>query len=157
MVNPKGRLYIASSLLNRDRVQALRDHLARECGVELTYDWSVHGYVEGEAARSEIAGLEAEGVCRAECVLLVMPGRNGSHFEVGMAFALQIPIVVLAEDESLLQTSFHWRPELLKCHSERDAISAVLEILRDGPSCGRRAGQPVHLMQELSRNASNHR
>ena len=139
-------LYIASSLYNAPRVRSLRDRFLGE-GVGLTFDWTTFLSADGpsdilspsdELAR--VAGLEAEGVARASCILMVFPGRNGTHFEAGIAFGRQIPIVVLNDLDLPFNVSFHYRPELLKFNSEDRAVHAVLEILRKTRSTG------VHLM-----------
>jgi hypothetical protein len=135
-------LYIASSLYNTPRIRSLRDRFLGE-GVALTFDWTT--LVSGDAPTNlldsgrpllapeemaRVAGLEAQGVARAKCVLMVFPGRQGTHFEMGMAYGLGIPIVVLNDQGLPFNTSFHYLPGLLKFNSEDLAVCAVLEILR---------------------------
>jgi hypothetical protein len=75
---------------------------------------------------------------------MVMPARLGSHFEAGIAFGQQIPIVLLDDTGDVRDVvSFHHRPEVLKCNSEATAIHTVLEILN-----GVRV-PPVHMMETI--------
>lgn len=125
-----GRLYIASSLHNSARVVRLRDHF-HTLGHQLTYDWTDHGYVHDQTELAHVAYREVAGVVHAQCVLMVLPARLGSHFEAGVAFALRIPIVLLDDlpaDHAAL-VSFHQRPELIKCITEDAAVRTVLNIL----------------------------
>jgi nucleoside 2-deoxyribosyltransferase len=118
------KIYIASSLYNAEKVQQVRDLLVAR-GVQVTYDWTIHGFVQDETL-SEIAANELGGVLDAECVLAIMPGRNGCHFEMGAAFARRIPIVLLIENHDHVWTSFHKRPEIRICRTVDEAIEAAL-------------------------------
>lgn len=82
------RIYVASGLVNRDRVKAVIDKLTSQ-GHTVTYNWTLHGDVrgEGEARMREVAQNEAEGVASAELVLLLLPGGKGTHTELGAALA----------------------------------------------------------------------
>lgn len=123
------KIYIASGLGNADRVRALRDQFARH-GVSLTFDWTEGGFRSTPEEAAKVAQQEVAGVTSAACLLLVLPGGRGSHFEAGIALHAGIPIVLLHDHpsgERLL--AFHHLPELIKCSEECDAISAVLDIL----------------------------
>ncbi len=123
-------LYIISSLHNRERVRHLRDIFATH-QITLTYDWTVHGKVTDQALLPSIAASEIKGVKTADCILFVWPGRYGSHFELGLAFGLQKPIVMLLDNYTNDDTvSFHTCPELFRTYNENDAITNVLEILK---------------------------
>lgn len=122
-------VYIASSLLNKERVQSLRDRL-RGLDINITYDWTTHGLVQDRSLLPGIARQELDGVLAADCILLVMPARMGSHFEAGAAYAAGKPIVMLLEDEAThTWVSFHLLPGITKCSNEDEAIAAVLDIL----------------------------
>lgn len=124
-------LYIASSLDNAQRVRSLRDRF-RRLGVALTYDWTVHGYVSPDADDGRVSGDEIAGVISARCLLFVAPGRQGSNFEAGIAFARRIPIVLLNDTGLPLTVSFHRRPELIRCQAEQEAVKVVLDIVGQG-------------------------
>ena len=82
------KVYIASALENAENVRLLRD-LLRERGVELTYDWTVHGSVkdQGSARIREVARKKVEGVLGADLVVVLLPGGRGTHIELGIAIA----------------------------------------------------------------------
>lgn len=137
-----GKIYIASSLHNWREVHRLRDRFSG-LGVELTFDWSRRGAdiaadvphqdVQDVSALAEYARSEVDGVLNSDCLLLVWPCRNGSHFEAGLAFARRIPIVFLLPEpggrDPHRWTSFHALPEFVKVFSEDEAVATVLEIL----------------------------
>jgi len=125
-------LYIAGSLLNKDRVAELRDKFAAR-GIGLTYDWTTHGWVKEIDLLQEVAFKEAEGVVAAKCILMMGSGRNGTHFEAGIAWTLKKPIVMYIEDlDKHVWTSFHQRSEIIKVYSEAEALDQVERIIRDG-------------------------
>ena len=92
------RFYIASKLDNAPAVRELRDALV-ERGWIHTYDWTVHGSVQGQGHEriQSIALAEAEGVRTADFVIVLLPGGRGTHTEFGMALALN-KIVFLVGD-----------------------------------------------------------
>lgn len=122
-------LYIASGLGNAVRVGRLRDRF-HGLLVGLTYDWTLCGQVCDPEAAAALAHHQSEGVARARCLLLLMPGGRGTHFELGMAHALRVPVVALNDVGAPWDVTFHHLPGLLKCNCEEDAVNAVLEILR---------------------------
>jgi len=126
---PLGRVYIASSLHNAERVKHIKQKL-ESLGVMVTYDWTVHGQVFDKEELIRIAIAEEQGVSDADVFLMVFPGRTGTHVEFGLARGLGIPIVLLEEVE-VEQKSFYYLPGLHKTQTEEEAIRAVLRILQD--------------------------
>lgn len=140
-------IYIASSLLNKGRVCELRDKLQAR-GIGLTYDWTAHGFVSDPDSLAQIAMHEAEGVVAAKCVLMVLPARLGTHFEMGLAWALKKPVVMLMEDAANhTWTSFHKLPEIIKVHTEIGALDLVEDIVKHN----RNYPHADHAMHTLSR------
>jgi hypothetical protein len=90
-------IYIASRLENSAVVIALRDYLAPR--FVLAYDWTVHGNVKKEplSYQSEIADNERKGVRDAMALIVILPGGRGTHIELGMAYGLGKPILLLGE------------------------------------------------------------
>lgn len=134
----KNRIYIASTLTNAPRVRELRDALAVH-NIELTYDWTSHNdgvpYIpDSNPEEKQQAALREElAVREAEVVLVVIPGGHGTHFEFGMARALYKPIVWL-DDQPIPPPSrpcFHFFPDLIRVHSNCEAITAIVKILDD--------------------------
>ena len=82
------KFYVASGVPNAEKVNLAADALAA-AGHTRTYDWTRHGDVSKTAPerKREVAALEAKGVADAELVVLLLPGRFGTHAELGIALA----------------------------------------------------------------------
>ena len=80
--------YVASGVPNAARVNLVADVL-NEKGYARTYDWTTHGSVADapDAVKRAVAEREAQGVMDAELVVLLLPGRFGTHAELGTAIA----------------------------------------------------------------------
>lgn len=79
---------MASGVSNAARVNEAARVLAAH-GHERTYDWTKHGDVSAESPerKREVAKTEAQAVVEAELVVLLLPGRFGTHAELGIALA----------------------------------------------------------------------
>ena len=125
-------VYIASSLNNKDRFRQLRNQLI-ERGINITYDWTSHGFVDDESELINIALAEVKGVGDSDCVLMITPARKGSHFEFGYAYAKNIPVVILIEEKDYVPVSFHYLvdengPIVFKTCDSSKAIEKVIEL-----------------------------
>ena len=82
------KYYVASGVPNAQRVNIVADTLNRR-GHTRTYDWTTHGSVADAPAdvKREVAATEAVAVASAELVVLLLPGRFGTHAELGVAIA----------------------------------------------------------------------
>jgi hypothetical protein len=82
------KFYVASSVSNAEKVNRVAAVLAAS-GHERTYDWTKHGDVSGNAPerKREVAALEARAVADARLVVLLLPGRFGTHVELGIALS----------------------------------------------------------------------
>ena len=82
------KFYVASGVPNAEKVNLAARALER-AGHERTYDWTRHGDVSKESPerKREVARLEAQAVMDAELVVLLLPGRFGTHAELGAAIA----------------------------------------------------------------------
>ena len=117
------KIYIASKLENYLQVQALRDALIA-AGHTITYDWTLHGSVQGqgEARLREVAAAERNGVLQAELVIVLLPGGRGTHIELGMANALGKPVLLFSrcilpfrhEQETC---AFYWNENVMQFFS----------------------------------------
>jgi nucleoside 2-deoxyribosyltransferase len=94
------KTYIATRLENHRTHNRVRDALV-EVGVELTYDWSLHGpvWMHGEQRIQEVSERETHGVKDADFVIVILPGGRGTHAELGMAIALDKPVFLLCESD----------------------------------------------------------
>jgi nucleoside 2-deoxyribosyltransferase len=100
------KIYVASSLLNKENVSELYRFLI-ENGHEITYDWTTHGRVICPDELISIARKEFDGVVDADLLLMLMPARNGSHVEFGVALALGKPIIILTANCLYEDKSFY--------------------------------------------------
>ena len=82
------KFYVASGVSNAEKVNLAAAAL-QKAGHTRTYDWTTHGDVSksGPAFQSHVAESESRGVLEAELVVLLLPGRFGTHAELGMALA----------------------------------------------------------------------
>lgn len=105
------KIYIASKLENYRKVQAVRDALV-SAGHSITYDWTLHGSVQGQGIErlKEVAENERRGVVSADAVVVLLPGGRGTHAELGMACALNIPVMLLAD-----RADAYFRPDEYTC------------------------------------------
>ena len=132
------KLYIASTLPNAKTVQRLRNLLAWY-QIRLTYDWTIHNdgvpfIPDSKPVEKRIAAeREIQGVQDAECVLVVMPGGRGTHFEFGVAYILNKPIVLLVDKRDTSSPSFHFLNNIVRVTTQDAAFKAVLDkIYPDG-------------------------
>ncbi len=82
------KYYVGSSVFNAARVNEAAAVLDAR-GFTRVYDWTRHGDVSGadDAAKRLVAQTEAAAVMEAELVVLLLPGRFGTHAELGCAIA----------------------------------------------------------------------
>ena len=82
------KYYVASGVSNAERVNVIADALNRKGHVR-TYDWTRHGSVADAPAEQKrtVAETEAKAVQEAELFVLLLPGRFGTHAELGLAIA----------------------------------------------------------------------
>lgn len=82
------KFYVASGVSNAEKVNLAAAAL-NAAGHERTYDWTGHGDVSkaDPSFKREVAASESRGVLEAELVVLLLPGRFGTHAELGMALA----------------------------------------------------------------------
>jgi hypothetical protein len=128
------KFYIASSLENAQTVKSIADILKAH-GHQHTYDWTVHGSVDGIQRLSDVAYMELQGVINADVVVVILPGGRGTHTELRAALASHKQILICAEDDSFFKPdtntcSFYW-------HGEARRITGpvskwVMEILKTG-------------------------
>ena len=82
------KFYVASGVPNAEKVNLAAAALT-VAGHARTYDWTIHGDVSQTAPerKREVAASEFRGVAEAELVVLLLPGRFGTHAELGIALA----------------------------------------------------------------------
>lgn len=128
--------YIASSLENHAAVRELADRLIA-AGHYHTYDWTKHGSVQagGEAVWRAVAQDETNGVVDADVVIVLLPGRRGTHVEFGIALGRVYSdwpadkIIIVGSDEALLEAGrtciFYHHPSVQRAPD----VAAALALL----------------------------
>lgn len=129
------KFYIASKLENAELVSSVAEVL-KSLGWKHTYDWTVHGSVqgEGEARLTEVAEYELNGVRKADIVIVLLPGGRGTHVELGAALALGKRVYIWAEtNEYFLHDErtcvFYWNNRVTRVVGD---IKLLIEVLIPG-------------------------
>ena len=95
------KFYVASGVGNAEKVNQAAAALSAG-GHQRTYDWTTHGDVSkaDPAFKQHVAASESHGVADAELVVLLLPGRFGTHAELGIALATAANKRILLWSES---------------------------------------------------------
>lgn len=124
------RVYIASSLHNAAVVcrvaQILKEH-----GVDISYDWTTHGLIDDIDSLPDIGEREKQGVLTAKAVLMILPGRFGTHVELGIALGAGIPVVIWNSTELEEHKPFYYVAGVEMYQDEQESINRILEIVKD--------------------------
>jgi nucleoside 2-deoxyribosyltransferase len=129
------KFYIATSLSRETAHHAVREAL-RTCGHEITYDWTLHGSVKSvsKARLQEVAMLELNGVSEADFVVVLLPGGNGTHLELGFAIAKGKKVFIHSEDSSIFElgpqtNAFYHHPDVSALHCPLSNVAAKVHAL----------------------------
>ena len=133
----KRRVYIATGLAHAARAQLVRDALIGT-GWDISYDWTTHGRVEGDARVREVAIDEINGVTTAHAVVAILPGYRGTHVEIGAAIAAGVPVFLFEPNGVPADgpwtsgtTSFYHHPLVRRFswRDDADLAARVCEVL----------------------------
>ncbi len=74
-------------------------------GHEISYDWTLHGSVKSVSKERlrEVAALELDAVSEADFVVVLLPGGNGTHLELGFAIARGKRVFLHSEDSLVFE------------------------------------------------------
>lgn len=114
------KYYIATSLSRAAAHNLIRDSL-KTFKHEISYDWTLHGSVKSvsfERLRN-VAILELNGILESDFIVVLLPGGNGTHLELGFAIANNKRIFLHTEDPSLFElgpqtNAFYHHPNLTR-------------------------------------------
>lgn len=92
------KYYIATGLPRAKEHNDLREKLDGR-GFQITYDWTTHGSVKftDVDTLNRVAQAEIDGVLAAEIVIVLLPGGQGTHIELGAALASGKLLIVHSE------------------------------------------------------------
>lgn len=125
-------VYVASRLENAEAVRALMAALSSR-GVEITYDWTEHGSVQGQGAERmrEVARSEAAGVELADLAVVLLPGGRGTHTEIGIAIGAGVPVLLVGEQPGDYDCAFYHHPGVTRTNATGDAlVDEIITTLR---------------------------
>ena len=94
-------IYIATSLKRMHAHGMIKKSLL-DAGHTITYDWTTHGSVKHVSLErlQEVAEVELKGIKDADAVVVLLPGGKGTHSELGIAIALEKPLIIHSETPS---------------------------------------------------------
>lgn len=127
-------IYVASSIKNIDWVREVQE-IIRDQGAEIAYDWTAHGDVTGQGAErcTEVAQSEIEAVRRADGLIVLLPGGRGTHIEIGIALALEKPVLVLASkvySVNRADSAFYFASRITWCeHYDFSSLISMAHLL----------------------------
>lgn len=127
------RIYVASTLSNWKSALGVCNHLEQQ-GITIPYrwcDWKEKTLEVAQEWKATIAEDELRGVQDAHCILALMPGERGTHFEMGAAYILHIPIVICDDtDGSARPVAFHKLPGVELFNNIQDSVDRAIEIAK---------------------------
>lgn len=134
------KYYIATSLSRTTAHHVVRDTL-RTWGYEISYDWTLHGSVKSVSKERlrEVATLELNGVSEADFVVVLLPGGNGTHLELGFAIARGKKVFLHSEDPLVFElgpqtNAFYHHPDVTRLHCHLADVGATVQSLLEQPA-----------------------
>ena len=100
------RIYVASGFVNWRNVRLLQQYLEK-CGATITADWTegaeahFDGVEETNESLSDVCEQDMRGVASCTAMVLWLPGARGAHVELGVALALEKPVILIANAKTL--------------------------------------------------------
>ena len=134
---PMAKIYIATTLSKRKDHNIIRDILVAQ-GHEITYDWTLHhsfdieGFEYDLPEAQKVSMAERQGVMDADLLVVLLPGKKGTHIEIGMALAKNIPIVLHSEDLEEFSFKrnrcvFYFHPNVIQVTCSFDESEKIIE------------------------------
>ncbi len=127
------KYYIATSLSRMAAHNRVRDALTT-LGHAISYDWTLHGNVKcvSKERLREVAILELDGISRADFVVVLLPGGNGTHVELGFAIASGKRVFLHTEDPAVFELgpqtkAFYHHPDVIRLCCPLPEIAPRLE------------------------------
>jgi nucleoside 2-deoxyribosyltransferase len=106
------KFYIATGFENKVEHNRVRDLLISD-GHEITYDWTImEAGVTDFPIQRAIAKAEIQGVIDADFLIVLLPGKFGTHAELGAALALDKPVILCGE--MVGECIFHAHPHVMR-------------------------------------------
>lgn len=129
------KYYIATSLMRMEAHNNVRNDL-KKLGHDITYDWTLHGSVKETTKERlrEVAISQFEGIESADFLLVLLPGRSGTHTELGYAIASKKKIFIHSEDPLLFELgtqtiAFYHHPDVTCLACPLDEIATKIDSI----------------------------
>lgn len=134
------KFYIATSLSRAPAHNMVRDIL-KNCGHEISYDWTLHGSVKSVSKErlQEVALLELEGLSEADFIIVLLPGGSGTHLELGFSIARGKRIFLHTEDSLTFElgpqtNAFYHHPDITRLHCPLAEVGMIVHSLIAQPA-----------------------
>lgn len=129
------KYYIATSLMRMSAHHTVRDALSIS-GHEISYDWTSHGNVKSTSKERlrEVAELELNAIAESDFVIVLLPGGNGTHLELGFAIGKGKRIFLHSEDASVFElgpqtNAFYHHPDVTPLHCPLSEVGEIVHSL----------------------------
>lgn len=110
-------------------------------GHEISYDWTLHGSIKSVTKERlrEVALLELEGISESDFILVLLPGGNGTHLELGFALANEKLVFLHSEDPLLFElgpqtNAFYHHPDIVCLHCPLADVGTLAHSLLTQPA-----------------------
>jgi nucleoside 2-deoxyribosyltransferase len=134
------KYYIATSLSRTSAHYEVREAL-KKYGHDISYDWTLHGSVKSISKERlrEVAELELIGVAEADFVVVLLPGGNGTHLELGFAIARGKKVFLHSEDSLAFElgpqtNAFYHHPDVTFLHCPLANVGETVHSLLTQPA-----------------------
>lgn len=115
-------------------------NLARDAlkilGHEISYDWTLHGSVKSVSIERlrEVSVNELKGLSEADFVVVLLPGGNGTHLELGFAIASGKRVFLHSEDPALFElgpqtNAFYHHPDVIRLSCPLADVATLIHSL----------------------------
>lgn len=132
--------YIATSLSRMFAHNLVRDAL-NMLEHKISYDWTLHGNVKSVSKERlrEVAICELKAVSDADFVVVLLPGGNGTHLELGFAIASGKKVFLHSEDPALFELgpqthAFYHHPDVTCLCCPLAGVAALVHSLLEYPA-----------------------
>lgn len=130
------KFYIATSLSRVAAHHQVRDGLV-QLGHEISYDWTSHGGSVRSVSKErlqEVALFELNGIADSDFIVVLLPGGNGTHLELGFSIAKGKKIFLHTEDPLLFElgpqtNAFYYHPGVIQLRCPLSEVSQAVNAL----------------------------
>lgn len=125
------KIYVAASFLEKEHARSVEDQLVK-AGHEITSRWVEHLGSDNPKKLSCEAVEDFYDLKRCDAMVVLLPGRYGTHAELGAAIVLD-KMVILVGDVEAERCVYYHHPNVIKTNSVEGAVNALkfLPLLKE--------------------------